>query len=705
MALYWAHRVRDQFPDGQLYIDLRGYDPGVPLTADQALERFLRALDVPAGAIPNDVEAKSSLYRSILADRHMLIILDNAATVGQVRPLIPGTANNLVIVTSRSRLSGLVVRDGARRTTLDILAESEAVALLTATMAGYRIGDDSAELAELARLCAYLPLALRIAAERAASRPSMPLSELIGDLRDESALWEALSTGDEDEVSAVRTVFAWSYRALPGDAASLFCLLGLHPGAEFSEDAAAALAGGEAGHVHHCLDVLAGAYLLEHRGFARYQFHDLLRAYAVDRARYEISQGEQLATVERICAWYLYTAYACVLAIAHDTTLLFSLDPPPPHVTPLVFSSQTEAARWFTEEKSNLAGAVRAAAESGILALTWRLSAILERIYATYNHFQDWQSTSLIGLEVTRRLGTRSGEAIMCESLGTLSRMTMRLEDAAEYQRASAVINRELGDTLSSGKALNGLGWVYLFGHRLEQARAELVDALAIFRGLGDRYWTATVLYSLGYTYLQLERPDDAEPCLAESLAIFRELDDLLYEALVLTALSLLERRRGQAHSGLTLAQRSVDITRGMANILWEGTTLLYLGKAQRAAGQPGDALVSYQRATVIFRQEGDLSREAMAVDGAGCAYQDLGRTDEAAGFHRYATTIHRQLGDHWKLAKSLSNLADVLAGPNVQEEAADYRREALALLADYPDRKSAALRARIRTASRGYRP
>jgi len=142
-----------------------------------------------------------------------------------------------------------------------------------------------------------------------------------------------------------------------------------------------------------------------------------------------------------------------------------------------------------------------------------------------------------------------------------------------------------------------------------------------------------------------------------------------------------------------------------MANILWEGTTLLYLGKAQRAAGQPGDALVSYQRATVIFRQEGDLSREAMAVDGAGCAYQDLGRTDEAAGFHRYATTIHRQLGDHWKLAKSLSNLADVLAGPNVQEEAADYRREALALLADYPDRKSAALRARIRTASRGYRP
>jgi hypothetical protein len=222
LALHWAHQAQEHFPDGQLYVNLRGYDPGPPVTPPEVLRRFLSALNVPAKAIPAEPEAAAALYRSLLAGRRMLVILDNAATATQVRPLLPGTAGCLVVVTSRSRLSGLSVRDGAQRLTLGTLSEPEAVALLSAVTVGYRDEDDRDKLTELARLCARLPQALRIAAERAASRPRMRLDDLIADLRDESVLWDALSTGDDEEADAVRTVFAWSYRALTAEAAALF---------------------------------------------------------------------------------------------------------------------------------------------------------------------------------------------------------------------------------------------------------------------------------------------------------------------------------------------------------------------------------------------------------------------------------------------------------------------------------------------------
>ncbi|MFD7501731.1 AAA family ATPase [Streptomyces sp. NPDC059850] len=270
LALRWAHQVKAHFPDGQLYVNLRGYDPGEPVTAQEALHRFLTGLGVPANAVPTNTESAAGLFRSLLADRRILIVLDNAAAAAQVRPLLPGHSGCLVVVTSRGRLSGLSVRDGAHRITLGTLPELEAVALLRAVTSGYRPEDNAEKLAELARLCARLPLALRIAAERAACHPHMGLDELIADLRDESGLWEALSTGEEQDADAVRSVFAWSYRALSPDAARLFRLLGLHPGPEFGIEAVAALAGVSVRKARQGLDVLVGAHLLEHTGPDRF---------------------------------------------------------------------------------------------------------------------------------------------------------------------------------------------------------------------------------------------------------------------------------------------------------------------------------------------------------------------------------------------------------------------------------------------------
>ncbi|SDH19015.1 Predicted ATPase [Lentzea fradiae] len=689
LALHWAHRTRDQFPDGQLYIDLRGYDPGLPVSPDQALERFLLALGVPAAAVPAEAEAKSSLYRSALADRRMLIILDNAAGTAQVRPLIPGSGQSLAIITSRSQLQGLAIRHGARRRTLGTLTETEAVALLTATTREYRHGDDPAEVAEMARLCAYLPLALRLAAERAASRPVMPLSKLIASLRDESELWSTLSTGDPDEAEAVHTVFAWSYRALSEQTATVFCLLGLHPGADFSEAAAEALAGGNRRQVRTALDQLAGACLLEATGYERYRFHDLLRAYAVDCAQSKISQEDQLAAVQRVCEWYLRMTYECALMTAHDTTLLFEL----PRTGEPPFASHGEAARWYAEEKSNLEAAVHAAAGTGQRRTAWRLATVLERIYATHNHFNDWRSTSQAGLECARELGLRAEQAAMHDSLGRLCRMTMRLDEAVTHHAAAVATYRDLGDLPNVVKGLNGLGWVHLFRHRLAEARATLSEALAAAGELADREWLPTVLYSLGYTCAQLGLLDEADAHLTRSVRIFRELGSRLYESMALTAISYAARERGDAATSLEIASEAVAISREMANRLWEATALLYLGKAERAAGEPGAALVSYQASAVLCRQNGDRSREAMAVEGAGLAYRDLGRDEDAADFHRQAAAAHRQLGDHWKLAKNLVHLARELPRG---DEARRCAQEAAEILAEFDDPKSTALRASL---------
>lgn len=316
LALHWAHAVRPHFPGGELYANLRGYAVGSPVSPERVLGQFLADLGVPAAQVPVEQERREAMFRSLLADQHMLLILDNAAHSAQVRPLLPGASGCLVVVTSRDDLSGLVVQQGALRVNLTTLPKRDAVALLRVATAQYRARDRRADLEELAGLCARLPLALRIAAERAAGRPSMPLGELIGDLRDESALWNVLTAEAEEGPDAMRSVFEWSYRALPGSAARLFRFLGLHPGNEFGLPAVAGLAGLEPSQARAQLDVLVGAHLLERRPAGRYEFHDLLRAYAAEQVQREENEEDRHEVLGRCLSWYLHTADAAQRAIA-----------------------------------------------------------------------------------------------------------------------------------------------------------------------------------------------------------------------------------------------------------------------------------------------------------------------------------------------------------------------------------------------------
>lgn len=724
LALRWGHQVRDRFPDGQLHVNLRGYDPGSPVAPYEALHGFLTALGVRPEAVPRDVDAAAALYRSFLADRGMLVVLDNAATVGQVRPLLPGSAGCLTVVTSRSRLSGLAVRDGARRLTLGTLPQAEAVALLRAVTAGYRPEDDEEKLTELAQLCARLPLALRIAAERAASHPHLRLDDLIADLRDESALWDALSTGDggedgdgREDVDAVRTVFAWSYRALTDRAARLFRLLGLHPGPDFGLYAAAALVGQPPSRVRQLLDSLVGAHLLEQTAPDRYQFHDLLRAYATDQARREEPPEEREAALRRVLTWYLHSADAAQGWISPAERRL-ALGAPPEDVRPLSFADYDAAVDWAEQENVNLPQAVRASAEAPHRGpdaeqqnawrqdgqwsdaqralLTWQLAAVTWDAQAPSAPPGEWLEVAQLGLDAAGRLGDRAAEARLLTAMG------MARTDAGEFAGSLACHERarqrwhELDDRLAEAQALNLMGLTMLRRRQLDVAAEHFERALALFRELPDAArWEATALSNLASAQLRAGRPAEAAPFIERALTAFRALGNEQGEGNALRLLSELRCEQGRTQEALSAAEDALDIAMRLRDHWREGYWLLTLGDAQRAAARAEDALASYHRSATLHRRLGNGEREALAWYGAGAAYHALERYGEAAAFHRQAATEHAELGDGWHEALALVALAEALVADGEAGAGLERAARASRLLDAYDDPRARAERER----------
>ena len=367
LALHWSHHIRDQFPDGELYANLRGYDDGPAVTADVVLDRFLRDLGVDPPSIPADPDGRAGLFRSLIAGRRVLVLLDNVADIGQVRPLIPGRSGPFVVITSRNQLAGLAIRDGAHRIRLDILQQSDAIALVRqVTRSGGR-RDSPADLTELAQLCARLPLALRVAAEHAVSRPAMQLTELIADLRDDSLLWDALSVGEGPHGDGVRAVFAWSYRDLPEEAARMFRALGMHQGPDISLPVAAAALGVSTRSARRALDILLGAFLIQSSRPHRYELHDLLRAYALDQARITDSEEARRDVLDRMLRWYIASAAEAARLLSPGDTLPTDV-PSAEGPAPAVFGDAAEAFEWFDIERPNLVAGARAALEAGLPA-------------------------------------------------------------------------------------------------------------------------------------------------------------------------------------------------------------------------------------------------------------------------------------------------------------------------------------------------
>ena len=370
LAVHWAHQVASSFPDGQLFVNLRGCGPsGMPVSPAGAVSGFLTALGVSPARIPLDIDGRAALYRSLLADRRMLIVLDNAYDAEQVRPLLPGSPGCLVLVTSRNRLTGLAA-EGAHLMTLDVLTEAGSHDLLASHLGADRATAEPLVISELTALCGRLPLALCDAAARAVARPGLPLAALASEMQDERRRLDALDTGEP--VTSVRMVFSWSRARLGGRAWRMFRLLGVHPGPDVTVPVAASLSALSAGQAYLALSQLCDEHLLTEHRPGRYIFHDLLRSYAAEEARIREDQAERQAAVQRVLDHYLQTA-AVASGFLQSRQAEVTPTPPRPGVTLEEIRGPGEAADWFENEQHALLAMIRLAAEGGYAPYAWEL--------------------------------------------------------------------------------------------------------------------------------------------------------------------------------------------------------------------------------------------------------------------------------------------------------------------------------------------
>ena len=696
LAVRFAHRVRERFGGGQLFVNLRGYDSVRPLDPGAVLGRFLHAVGVPADQVPAGLEEQAALYRSVVAERRVLVVLDNAATVGQVRPLLPGGSGCLVLVTSRNRLSGLAARDGAVRIPVNLLAEPDAVELVVAATAGYRSGDPAQALAELARLCARLPLALRIAAERAAARPLMPLQTLIAQLRGESSLWQALSTEDETESDAVRAVFAWSYRALPQQAARAFRLLGLFPGTYISTGCAAALLDEPLERAAGLLDTLAGAHLIEQRGPAVYQFHDLLRAFAVDQARLVDDEGRRRDALTRVVRWYLLSAHAAGQAIESLRPGVLTVEPrSDADVVPAAIADRGDAAQWYRTEQENLPPLVRAASAAGLDREVWQLVVTLGPLHATAGSVGEWLETAEIGLEAAHRLGDRTAEAHVQLTRATALTQTGQATAAARALGAAREIFAGAADLPGLIDAENRLGLLHRSGRELAEAESCFRRVADLAEDAGLPVWRALALENLADAAeaggLDAEAGSRAEQC----LGLLREAAANPHMVVgPLLVLARVERKAGRLEQAAgRLAEAASALADASANRWLEYAVCFEAAAQDLALGRLEEALEGCWRCLSLARSLGDRRREARALTALAQALLRLGRLDDAVQFARTAAASARDDATGFDLAGALGLLAQALAADRQDAAAARARAEAAALLEAYPDPAAQALR------------
>jgi DNA-binding SARP family transcriptional activator/Tfp pilus assembly protein PilF len=496
LAVHLAHRLRDRYPDGRLYVNLRGFEPrSAPMPPAEALDKFLRALGADPQALPFDEAGQSALYRSMVAQRRLLIVLDNAANAQQVRPLLPGSPTSMVLITSRNSLGALAARDGAQRISLDTLSDEEATELMTSLLAESGVLAEPSQIRELAELCSRLPLALRVAAQRTATGADAALSDVLEQLRDEIRRLDALTSND-DPANAVRAVFSWSFRALAPEVTRLFRLLGLHPDAEVSSLAAAAISGSSAKSTRRHLDVLTRANLIEPIARDRYRMHDLLRIYATELVQEIESQAEHTAALTRMFDWYLESADAANRVIDPLRPRWQVKTPGGTHEA-ASFTSRPEAISWCETHLSTYVAATRKASELD-MDYAWRLPGPFVDVLNLRRHNRQWLEMFTIGIEAARRaaiddaeMRLRTGIVYAYMYLGDFDRARQELEAAREWWAV-----HEPGSWYAT--TLQGLAFYWYVQGELDKALDLTEQALEICRAETDWWGIGWTLNNLG---------------------------------------------------------------------------------------------------------------------------------------------------------------------------------------------------------------
>ncbi|MGH3854591.1 MAG: ATP-binding protein [Pseudonocardiaceae bacterium] len=600
----WAHQAMGIFTDGVLMANLRGFDPtGCPADPEEVLDGFLIAMGETPSQIPVGVGAKTARYRTLLTDRRMLVVLDNAADSTQVRPLIPATSGSMVVINSRNRLPGLVARDDAVRITLGPLSTDEAIAMLRILIGSARVEGEPRAATAVACYCGHLPLFMRVAAERIASQPEVLLSHLARELAPESRRLDSLATS-EDETAAARPVLSWSYAALSVPQARFFRLVGLHPGMDITVPAAAALAGLPQAETTALLRSLAGIHLLEEIGLSRYQFHDLLRVYAAEQGSAEEPAFERKAAVDRLLEWYLHTTYAANRALAPHRN-----DPPlpaPAFDLDIPRFSYDDGLSWCEAELPNLVAMTRLAWETGNLAVAWKLPLGLWNFFHLRKQWTSWVAIHQIGLQAAEASGDEFAQAWIANNLANAYREQHRHDEAEAHLARALRLRQKIGDQVGQGWTLYAIAFVDCDRNHLEDAAEHLRQATGLFQASGTRDGEGAALASLGDILRRRHLLADATHVLRRALAIFTSLGD----------------RDGQ------------------------GLTHFALGEAHRDAGDRASAVRCFREALVTYRAIGDRSGEAQTLHAYGGLLAEQGEKTLALDAWREALAIFNELGD-----------------------------------------------------------
>ncbi|MGX7673340.1 tetratricopeptide repeat protein [Plantactinospora sp. DSM 117369] len=616
LAVHWAHRVADRFGDGQLYVNLRGFDPGGSvMNPAEAVRGFLDAFAVPPQQIPAGLDAQIGLYRSLLAGRRVLVVLDNVRDADQVRPLLPGAPGCLVVVTSRNQLSGLVAAEGARPIALDLLSVDEARQLLTRRLGAARVAVELPAVDEIIARCARLPLALAIVAARAAIDPRLPLATLAGELRDARGSLDAFA-GADAAIDA-RSVFSWSYRALSPGAARLFRLLGVHPGPDIGLPAAASLGGSPPAHVGPLLAELTRAHLVAKQAPGRFAFHDLLRAYAAELAHALDDEDDRNAAVHRVLDHYLHTAHRAARLLDPHRDLITLADVHP-GTTAEELVDEAGATAWFNAEHAVLLEVVRLAAQAGFGTHTWQLTWTLTDFFDRGGHWQDQITAHTAALAAARRLANRTGQAYAHRGLARAYARQGREDDAYTHYREALALFRELGDHTGQAYTHRGLAWVYEQKGRCGEALRHAQRALDLYRTAGHRGGQARALNSVGWFHTLLGDHQQALTHCQQAIVLHQEIGDRPGEADTWDSLGYAHHQLGDHHQAAACYQHALDLIRSFGDRYSEAAVLNHLGDTRRAAGDIDESRRIWQRTLDILDQLGHPEAEQVRAKLTG---------------------------------------------------------------------------------------
>jgi DNA-binding SARP family transcriptional activator/tetratricopeptide (TPR) repeat protein len=587
LAVHWAHQIASSFPDGQLYLNLNGFGPvGAPLAETDAVSSVLEALAVPPARVPVSLDGRIRLYRTLLAERRVLIVLDNAKDADQVRPLLPGGVGCLVVVTSRSPLISLVALEGAGALMLDVLTESDARQLVAQRLGAARTAADPVATDQLITACARLPLALAIATALVATRSWQSLATIAATLTNPDARLDTLTTGDQ--TANLRAVFDWSYQALTAAAARLFRLLAEHPGPDISAAAAASLAGLPRAQARASLAELEGLHLLSETSHDRFTFHDLLRLYASERLQALDSQTERRAAAERMLDHYLATARNAAHAISPTRDLL-DLGSPAAGAQPEELTSEEEATAWLTAEHQVIMRMIAYAAQARFDTHAWQLPWALTDFLERRGHWHDFAASQRIALSSAVRLG-----------------------DVAAQAHAHRYIGRACWHLQDLGLALEHLG-----------------QALELRRQLAEPTGEASVSIDLCRVHEQRGRPDEALSCAQRGLSLYQSAQHRLGEAVALNSVGWFYALLGTYAEASRYCTSALELAEQLGHRMAVGNAWHSLGFIHQQTGDLGQAADSYRRAIEIFRQVSDRHSEATALVDLGQV--SLASSDPAA--------------------------------------------------------------------------